>query len=235
MLYPFISYIKHYATATNTGGHGVHSPYLFGFIKTVVEGKHPYYCYSTIEQERRGITSKLGQASLKPHLAQLLHRTVLYSRAKHIVQLGVSQGVAACYLATASPQGICTIFEESEAMCSQAEGLFAKCKVANINVVQGNIYNNYTLYVKNSNKIDLLFINNCHACDSIEGFLEVALPKLHKESVVIFRDIYSSKEKAKAWKKMIEIENVTSSFDLYHLGFLFFNTDFQQKKYKISV
>lgn len=38
-LYPAVAYFRHLLTAGSTAGHGVHSPYAFDFLTTVVSGK----------------------------------------------------------------------------------------------------------------------------------------------------------------------------------------------------
>ena len=45
-------YIKYYLTASNGSGHGVHSPFVFEFIKFVLNDKDSYNCYDKIETIR---------------------------------------------------------------------------------------------------------------------------------------------------------------------------------------
>ena len=51
-LYRVFSWLKHQITARNTGGHGVHSPYLFEWVRMVMGDKHRYYTWDKIEQCR---------------------------------------------------------------------------------------------------------------------------------------------------------------------------------------
>lgn len=46
-------YIRYWFTAANGKGHGVHSPFVFDFIKFVLQDKKDYYCYGPIEQLRQ--------------------------------------------------------------------------------------------------------------------------------------------------------------------------------------
>ena len=50
--YRICSWLKHYLTAWNTGGEGVHSPYLFEWVRMVMSDKHTYYVWEDIEAIR---------------------------------------------------------------------------------------------------------------------------------------------------------------------------------------
>lgn len=51
-LYRVLSWLKHQLTARNTGGHGVHSPYLFEWVRMVMSDKNAYYAWQAIEDLR---------------------------------------------------------------------------------------------------------------------------------------------------------------------------------------
>ncbi|MBQ9143987.1 MAG: class I SAM-dependent methyltransferase [Paludibacteraceae bacterium] len=51
-LYRVLSWLKHRLTARNTGGHGVHSPYLFEWVRMVMSDKNAYYAWQAIEDLR---------------------------------------------------------------------------------------------------------------------------------------------------------------------------------------
>ena len=51
-LYRVSTWLKHYLTAWNTGGEGVHSPYLFEWVRMVMSDKHAYRVWEEIESVR---------------------------------------------------------------------------------------------------------------------------------------------------------------------------------------
>ena len=53
LIYRAKSWLKHQLTARNTGGHGVHSPYLFEWVRMVMSDKNTYYFWDEIEEIRR--------------------------------------------------------------------------------------------------------------------------------------------------------------------------------------
>ncbi len=52
LLYRTRTWLRHQLTAWNTGGEGVHSPYLFEWVRMVMSDKHTYYKWHEIEQLR---------------------------------------------------------------------------------------------------------------------------------------------------------------------------------------
>ena len=50
--YRLWSWLKFHLSAWNTGGEGVHSPYLFEWVRMVMSDKHSYYGWSAIEECR---------------------------------------------------------------------------------------------------------------------------------------------------------------------------------------
>ena len=51
-LYRVRTWLRHYLTAWNTGGEGVHSPYLFEWVRMVMSDKHAYCIWNDIERVR---------------------------------------------------------------------------------------------------------------------------------------------------------------------------------------
>ena len=50
--YRMRSYLRHWLTAWNTGGEGIHSPYLFEWVRMVMADKNSYYIWGEIERVR---------------------------------------------------------------------------------------------------------------------------------------------------------------------------------------
>ena len=51
-LYRIGSYLRHCLTARHTGGHGIHSPYLFEWVRLVMRDENNYYAWEKIEKVR---------------------------------------------------------------------------------------------------------------------------------------------------------------------------------------
>ena len=112
-------YLHYYLTASNGKGHGIHSPFVFDFVKNVLNDKQIYPEYKSIEGLRKKmlkdstiievedfgagssviktnkrVVSAMAASSLKPKkYAQLLYRIVKYYKPKTIVELGIFFGL----------------------------------------------------------------------------------------------------------------------------------------------
>ncbi len=53
--YRMKAWLKFHLTAWNTGGEGIHSPYLFEWVRMVMSDKHAYYVWKDIERCREGL------------------------------------------------------------------------------------------------------------------------------------------------------------------------------------
>ena len=51
-IYRVGSYLRHCLTARHTGGHGIHSPYLFEWVRLVMRDENNYYAWEKIEKVR---------------------------------------------------------------------------------------------------------------------------------------------------------------------------------------
>ena len=50
-------YLRYYFVASNAKGHGIHSPFVFDFIKNVLNDKTIYPSFSAIEQIRKDLVT----------------------------------------------------------------------------------------------------------------------------------------------------------------------------------
>lgn len=52
-----VAFLRHWCAAWNTGGEGIHSPYLFYLVRMLFYDRHAYYCFAPIERERQALLS----------------------------------------------------------------------------------------------------------------------------------------------------------------------------------
>jgi hypothetical protein len=50
-----LKFIKYYVTASNGRGHGIHSPFVFDFVKKVMNDSRHFYAFDPIEQIRKSL------------------------------------------------------------------------------------------------------------------------------------------------------------------------------------
>lgn len=251
-----LNYFNHLFTASNTRGHGVHSPFVFNYIQYIIREKNPYYIFLKIENlrdwllaDKREISqtdwgtgknksttvSRIAGRALKNRkCAQLLFRTIHYFEAVNVLELGTSLGITTMYLAGSSNKIKCTSLEGCPAISEIAKENFQKAGIKNIHLITGQIDQTLPLFLSNCEPLDFVFMDANHQYEPTIKYFKSIAEHIHDKSVIVLDDIYWSDEMTKAWSEIKQDSRVTSSIDLFHMGILFFNPNLTKKHYKLK-
>ena len=249
-------YLHYYLTASSGKGHGIHSPFVFNFIKNVLRDKKEYEYYPIIEKGRQQLLKQKGQievedfgagsaiiktnkrviadmarSSLKPaKYAQLLFRIINYYQPKTILELGTSFGITTSYLAAGNAKAKVYTIEGSPAIAAIAAKTFNRVGLKNIELIQGDFNNTLPALLTKLNTIDLAFIDGNHLKDPTLDYFQQLLSHSTISSILIFDDIHWSAEMESAWAIIQQHPSVTLSIDLFFIGIVFLNPDFNHKQ-----
>jgi len=244
----FFKYLRYYINSSNSRGHGTHSPFVFDFIKKILNDRKDYPAYEIIEAERKLLlkdetllnvkdfgagsghnktnsrkVNEIARHSLKPKkYATLLFRMVNYFKPETIVELGTSLGTTTAYLALSQPSAKVLTFEGADEIAARAKLLFEKLGIHNISQVIGNFDDTLAPAIRQAGKADFIFIDGNHRYDPTVNYLHQLLPVIHEYTVVVMDDIHWSEEMEKAWEYCRKHSAVTMSIDLFFVGILFF-------------
>lgn len=249
-------YIKYFLSAANGKGHGVHSPFVFDFIKNVLNDKEKKEAYEKIESVRNDLfknesvvtiddygagstvskskerkIKSIAVSSLKPaKYGQLFYRMVQYYNSKTIIELGTSLGVTTSYLAAVNKEAKVYTFEGSPNIANIARRNFDKQDLNNIRIVEGNFDNTLAKILPNIKVVDLAFVDGNHRKDPTINYFNQLLEKASDDSIFIFDDIHWSAEMEEAWSYIQQHPSVTLTIDLFFVGLVFFRKEqkFQQ-------
>lgn len=250
-------YSSYYLTALNGKGHGIHSPFVYDFVRKVLNDKRNFYAYNQVEALRRKLLqdetilevedfgagsaiSKTNQRSIasiarnaakSKKWAQLLFRIVNYYQPKHVLELGTSMGISTAYMALANPQAQVVTAEGSRAIAAQAKKNFQSLQLSSIQQVTGNFDDTLPGILATLPQLDLAFIDGNHRYEPTVRYFNQLLPHLHDSSVVIFDDIHWSADMEKAWEEVKENPAVSLSIDLFFIGLVFFSDQFKVKQH----
>ncbi|MHA4847090.1 O-methyltransferase [Flavitalea antarctica] len=246
-------YLRYYIHSSNSRGHGIHSPFVFDFIKNVLNDRSRYSVYDQIESERKimlrdhsllhvtdfgagsGHTktknrrvSEIAKHALKPpKYAKLLFRMAAYFKPETMMELGTSLGTTTAYLALARPSATVLTFEGSDEIAAYATQLFKKLGIKNISQINGNFDDTIPPTLTNTAKVDFIFIDGNHRFEPTINYFQQLLPAIHEYSIVIMDDIHWSGEMEKAWDYCRVHAAVTMSIDLFFVGILLFRKEFR--------
>ena len=249
-------WLRYYLSAFNGKGHGIHSPFVFDFVKNVLRDKKKYDHYSVIETARQKLLkqndeievadfgagssviktsrrkiSGIASSSLKPaKYAQLLYRIVKYYRPAKILELGTSFGITSSYLAAANPNAKLFTIEGSSAIACIACKTFREIGLNNIELIEGDFNNVLPSLLTGPGPIGLAFIDGNHRKEPTLDYFRQLLQHSAASTILIFDDIHWSNEMEEAWIEIQQSPQVTLTIDLFFIGIVFVNPDFKIKQ-----
>jgi predicted O-methyltransferase YrrM len=249
-------YLNYYLNASNSKGHGMHSPFVFDFILNVLNNKANYQTPTEIEQLRKQVLSdnrlieiqemgagsrmhaskqrtirQIAKSALKSkRLAQVLFRLVKHYQPQTIVELGTSLGITTSYLSKANPASSIITIEGSDSIASIANENFQKLNCTNIQQLRGNFDDVLPSVVDQLPSIDLAYIDGNHRYQPTINYFHQFLSKTHNQTILVFDDIHWSEEMEKAWEEIKVHPSVQYTIDIFFLGFVFFRHEFKVKQ-----
>ncbi len=250
-------YLHYFFSASNGKGHGVHSPFVFDFIKFVKNDKRKYACYKPIEAIRKDLLQdkriievedfgagstviktnnrvvyKMAQSSLKPkRFAQLLFRMVQYYRPAVMLELGTSFGITSAYIAKGNVAGKLYTLEGSPSIASIARKNFEKLGMENIQLIEGSFDKTLQPLLSSLQQIDFAFVDGNHKKEPTLHYFDELLKRSTDQTILVFDDIHWSSEMEEAWAAIKSNDAVTLSIDLFFIGIIFLKKDFKVKQH----
>ncbi len=252
-----LDYLNHRFTSKTR--HGVHSPFVYKLVDEVIYDFHAKEVYNSIEQTRSELLQDkrfisitdlgagshlnnnkqkqvkvLAKNALKPaRVAQLIYRLAHFFNPETVIELGTCLGITTAYLSKAAPSAKIVSIEG----CPQTAGIAAenlsKLNVQNVDLKIGNFDNLLPDVISDFEELDFVFIDGNHRKDATLNYFEWCLPKLSKNSILIFDDIYWSKGMKEAWKQIKAHQQVTVTVDLFWIGLVFIRPGQVKEDFKI--
>lgn len=252
-IYQIIKAIEFYWNASTL--FRIHSPGFYHFCMRVLDTKKMYFDFGRIESFRRGLIrnnkkvqlvdygakgevgkiserkiSEIAKTSLSPAWqCRILFNLVQIYKPRQVFELGTCLGISASYLALSRAKTKVYTFEGNPGYASIAAQIFDRLKLRNVECSVGPF--NVTLEKKLAefSTIDLAFIDGNHTYAATINYFKLFLAKSHAKSILVFDDIYWSKEMTRAWEEIKKHPSVKGSLDIYYMGFIFFDPNFKEK------
>ncbi len=251
-----LKYLSYYVSASNSRGHGMHSPFVFELITHVLNDTTRYPAYEKVEQlrerliadktklevqdfgagssltksNRRSVSSIAKNAAKPAKFGQLLYRMVKYYKPKTILELGTSLGITSSYLAIANPAAVLTTLEGADSVASLARQNFDRLALNNIHIRQGNFDESLHLVLEEIKTLDFCFIDGNHRQEPTERYFQQILPYIHNDTILVFDDIHWSRDMEQAWETISSDKTVKCTIDLFNIGIVLFRQEFKEKQ-----
>jgi predicted O-methyltransferase YrrM len=249
-------YLNYYIHASNSKGHGIHSPFVFDFIVNVLNNKKCYQPPVELEQLRKQLlndkriipmqelgagsrtssvnqraVSHIAKSALKPkRLAQVLYRLTKHYEPKTIIELGTSLGLTTAYLSKANSASEIVTIEGNGPTAAIAHENFQKLNCSNIRLLQGNFDSVLPSFIDQLNSVDLGYIDGNHRYKPTMDYFHQLLTKSDDATILVFDDIHWSAEMEQAWHEIKSHPSVQYTVDIFFLGFVFFRKEFKVKQ-----
>ncbi len=193
---------------------------------------HSFGIKSTLHTSQRNQISSIAKSGITDQEASKTLASIIQKfNATTIVELGTSLGINTCYLAEASRGGKVITFEGHEELCQYSSELFLDLGYDNISLIQGNIDETLKPFVDSLEQIDFVHIDAHHSKKALLNYFETIAEKLHVDSVVAVDDIRWSRDMYNGWKILTNNNQISHSFDVGNIGFLFFKEGVNKQHY----
>ena len=257
MIHQSKSFIKFIRLSKNR--HGVHSPFVYDLVTKCFNDKRKHPEYELLKSHRQALRSDpstfemkdFGQGSrvfkgnarkvsavvknagMRKKRQKLLFRLAKYFKSENILELGTSLGLGTVALSVSNEFAAINTVEGCTNTLKKAQEYFEKFNLHNIEIHQ-KLFSDF-LSENTSEKFDLIFIDGDHNGERTLLYFNSLLKNIHNDSVIIFDDIYWSKEMTEAWQKIIADENVTVSIDTFQWGMVFFRKEQPKQHFVVRV
>lgn len=228
----------------------VQSPFAYELISQVIQSKEVYYDFAAIEALRnllrndnsqinfkdfgagkksgKRLVSEIAKTSLAPAAqGQLLFKLVNKMKSGVIIELGTCLGITTSYLMAARKSATVYTLEGNEDLLSIAEGVFKQLQLKNYKTIAGNFDDTLPALLEEIKKVDLIYIDGNHAYDATLKYVEMVLPRMSEDGVIVLDDLLWSSGMQKAWKKIIQKNECIFSLEIRDLGIVFMKKTLQ--------
>jgi predicted O-methyltransferase YrrM len=236
-------YLHYYFSASNSKGHGMHSPFVFDFIRNVLNNKNNYPSPGDIEQLRKTLlndkrrieiddlgagsrissskqktVSQLARTAVKPRkYAELLYRLVKHYQPENIVELGTSLGITTACMSRANPAASIITIEGSKNVQQIANENFKKLNCENILSLHGNFDVVLPeLISRLASPVSLAYIDGNHRYEPTIHYFKEFLQKADDDTIMIFDEKWKKPGKR---SRLIRRFNTVLTFSLWVLFF----------------
>jgi predicted O-methyltransferase YrrM len=238
-------------------GHGIHSPFVYNFIKNVLEKKPENEEFNKVEshisdlrkaKEKISVTNqgagsrRLSQktcsissiakiSSLGKKYGRLLFHIANYFKPATIIELGTCLGIGTSYLAAGVPKAKVYSVEADHELYLRAQNTISKCTLNNVELIHGIFDEELPVFLKKIENVDLVFFDGNHRKNSTLKYFHQCLARRNNQTIFVFDDIRWSAGMYSAWKEIINHPDVTVSIDLFRMGIVFLKKELSKQNF----
>jgi len=252
-LYKIKEKIRHRLKARHYGGFGIHSPYLYHLVTSVLQEKWPFYSYNRIEAQRKelalgiknhknGRLSNRWIASKKrfqlkrgkdASCGQLIFRLIQNAQFENLMEIGATSGLETQYMALANVNAKCICVAESGERLEKIEKNIKQQGIKNIEVKISSDQKTTEKIIQQLGRIDFVLFNQLSDPQSYPVLFRKCMEKKNTDSIFVLLNLHRNPDRTKVWKEIRNNPDVQVTIDLFHLGIVLFKPELEKKNYVI--
>jgi hypothetical protein len=185
--------------------YNVHSPFAFNLITQVIYEKKPYYAYGEVQKEEKKQVRLKGKSRTgeSKKIKRLLFRLVNMAQPDTIVDVGTLS----------------------------SSSLYLQAGKRSADYVSASQLTE--LFLEKDTPVDFLYLHQYKNPVLVEEAFQVCAGRIGKQSMFVIEGIGYSRQMKDLWKRMRADDRVGITFNLYHVGILFFDTTKAKQHYNV--
>jgi len=247
-IWRIIEFLKFYFKAKTL--YNIHSPFLFDFLENISDVNKSYYEFDRIEHVRtqlinnhntltindqgarssiknlneRTISSICKLSTSGEKKCRLIYNIVKFLKPKSVVELGTNLGIATSYIQIADRSVSVHTVDADKGLLALAQQIFSynKLPILTYNMTFEAFFTAHKQVLSDS---DLVYIDGNHTYEGTMTAFREATQSIKDRKVLIFDDIYWSKDMKRAWIEICKDVSSGYSIDLYIIGIVIINND----------
>ena len=259
------AFIRHFLTAWNTTGEGIHSPYLFRLVRFVIRDENTFYCFADIERRREYLKAcedeldvvDFGSAGspegthIKRRVCDIAKRQLECAKIGQLLFriinfMGQEEKRPLEILELGTSLGVTTAYLASASRKNRVmtlEGSESVLKIAQgvwralkLENIEWQEGNiDNTLYKHAREQLDLAYVDANHTYEATKRYVDFLLPRMTEKGIIVLDDIHYSEGMERAWEELKQDQRVTTTMDLYHVGMIFVDKHYLNRHYRIRI
>ena len=259
MTWRILKYLQHLFHLRHRRGHGIHSPYVFEFVNSVLFNAKGWTVPEEVswvhrvmkkdcslipreelpemkgdEEITRSISSFVKKASVSPKYGALLFRIARWFEPEVVVELGSGLGISTAYLRAGAPESTFHAVEGGRIRALLAAQVVYRSKLREVHMHRGDITEELPQILEDLPGRMLAFVDGNHHYEPTVDYVDRLLKIADGDAIIIMDDIYWSRGMQRAWNELRARPEERVSVDLFQIGILLLRKDLKKMHFKIK-
>lgn len=252
----FFDYIKFCLSAKPAVGHGIHSPFVYDFSvkvlynddnkavaeienlrRQLLKNKKSFVHHDLAlgKDHKKKISGFVKKAAMPSKYGRILFRLTNYFNSSQIIELGTGSGLSAAYLSMGNKKARLITLEACPELAKIASENLNALGLKQVDVVVGEFSEKIKHFEIDYSQPVIVFVDGNHKFNPTIEYFNFFIKSCHEDSVLIFDDIYWSKEMKQAWQYIKAQSRVPLTIDIFRMGMVFMRSGIVKQDFKIRL